>query len=87
MNIFPDVDKNQLEQFYKQIGNNVRKARKDKGLTQLETSILIGQRTTSFYSNCENYKNKEKFNLEHLFLLSNIFEIELCELIKFDQSK
>jgi transcriptional regulator with XRE-family HTH domain len=85
MDIFPDVDKSKLESFYRTIGSNVREARKKKGLSQLEASILIGQRSTSFFSNCENYKNGEKFNLEHLYLLSKILEVPLCELIKYEE--
>jgi hypothetical protein len=40
---------------------------------------MIGQKSTSFYSNCENYKNKEHFNLEHLFLISNTLNVDLSE--------
>lgn len=80
--IFPDIDKSKLEDFYKLIGNNVKRIRMEKNLSQLELAIMIGQRSTSFYSNCENYKNKEHFNLEHLFLISNILNIDLSEFFK-----
>ena len=80
--IFPDIDKSKLEDFYKLIGNNVKRIRKEKNLSQLELAIMIGQKSTSFYSNCENYKNKEHFNLEHLFLISNILNIDLSEFFK-----
>lgn len=77
--IFPDIDKSKIDDFYKRIGNNVKRVRKIKGLTQLELAIMIGQRSTSYYSNCENYKNKEHFNLEHLFLISDILKVDICE--------
>ena len=44
--------------------------------------IKIGQKSTSFYSNCENFKNKEHFNLEHLFLISNVLSVEIEEFFK-----
>ncbi len=80
--IFPDIDKSALDDFYTCIGKNVRKYRKEKGLSQLELAILIGQKSTSYYSNCENYKNKEHFNLEHLFLISNVLDIDISEFLK-----
>lgn len=84
-NIFPDVDKSKLDDFYKLIGNNVKRVRKEKNLSQLELAILIGQKSTSYYSNCENYKNKEHFNLEHLFLISNILKVDLNEFFKSEE--
>lgn len=80
--IFPDVDKSKLDDFYTLIGNNVKRIRKEKNLSQLELAIMIGQKSTSYYSNCENYKNKEHFNLEHLFLISNILKIDISEFFK-----
>ena len=80
--IFPDIDKSKLEDFYILIGQNVKRLRKEKGLSQLELSIMIGQKSTSCYSNCENYKNKEHFNLEHLFLISNVLEVDISEFFK-----
>ena len=80
--IFPDIDKSKLEDFYILIGKNVKRIRMEKNLSQLELAIMIGQRSASFYSNCENYKNKEHFNLEHLFLIANTLNIDLSEFFK-----
>ncbi len=80
--IFPDIDKSKLENFYKLIGKNLKRIRQEKGLSQLELAIMIGQKSTSYYSNCENYKNKEHFNLEHLFLISNTLNVDLYEFFK-----
>ena len=80
--IFPDIDKTKIDDFYKKIGENVKKCRAEKGVSQLTLAILIGHKTTSFLSNCENYKNKEHFNLEHLFLIANVLEVDMAELIK-----
>ncbi len=80
--IFPNIDKSDLDTFYKRIGNNAKKIRKEKNITQLELAILIGHRTTSFLSNCENYKNREHFNLEHLFLMAKILKVDIIDFFK-----
>ncbi len=81
-NIFPDVDKSKLDDFYKNIGINVKRIRQEHNLSQLELALMIGQKSTSYYSNCENYKNKEHFNLEHLFLISNILNVDINEFFR-----
>ena len=80
--IFPTVDKSELDEFYKKIGKNVQQIRKEKKLSQLELALSIGHHGTAFFSNCENYKNKEHFNLEHLFLISSVLEVDVGEFLK-----
>ena len=82
MQIFPNIDKSKLDNFYKNIGVNVKKYRIEKNISQLELAISIGHKSTSFLSNCENYKNKEHFNLEHLYLISDVLDVDICDLIK-----
>jgi len=87
MNIFPDIDKSKLEDFYKKIGLNVKQKRKEKNLSQLELALSIGHRSTSFYSNCENYKNGEHFNLEHLFLIADVLDMDIKDFIPNSKNK
>lgn len=82
MQIFPNIDKSKLDDFYKNIGINVKKYRIEKNVSQLELAISIGHKSTSFLSNCENYKNREHFNLEHLYLISDVLDVDICNLIK-----
>ena len=82
MQIFPNIDKSKLDNFYKNIGVNVKKYRIKKNISQLELAISIGHKSTSFLSNCENYKNKEHFNLEHLYLIADVLDVDICNLIK-----
>lgn len=37
-----DIDENQIDDFYKLIGSNVKKLRNAKGMTQLELSQAMG---------------------------------------------
>ncbi len=82
MQIFPNIDKSKLDDFYKNIGVNVKRCRIEKNISQLELAISIGHKSTSFLSNCENYKNKEHFNLEHLYLIADVLDIDICSFIK-----
>ena len=82
MQIFPNIDKSKLDDFYKNIGINVKKYRMERHVSQLELAISIGHKSTSFLSNCENYKNKEHFNLEHLYLIADVLDVDICNLIK-----
>jgi len=84
-NIFPAVDKEEIAEFHKSIGQNIKRHREKKGMSQLELAILMGHKSPSFITNCENNKNKH-FNLEHLFLIANILEVDLCELIKLESN-
>ena len=46
-----------------------------------ELALSIGHKGTAFFSNCENYKNKEHFNLEHLFLISSVLSVDVKEFL------
>ena len=85
-NIFPAIDKEKIAELHKSIGQNIKRNREKKGMSQLELAILMGHKSPSFITNCENSKNKH-FNLEHLYLIANILEVDLCELVKFDLDK
>ncbi len=70
------------EEFYKLIGRNVAKARKEKGFSQLQLSLEMGYKSVSVVSGAEIYYNGIHFNLEHLLKISQILDIEIFELLK-----
>ncbi|WP_072681611.1 helix-turn-helix domain-containing protein [Arcobacter sp. LA11] len=70
------------EDFYKMIGANVAKYRKEKGLSQLDLSLKMGYKSVSVVSSSEIFYNGKHFNLEHLLKISQILEIDICELFK-----
>ena len=72
----------EIKEFYKRIGENVKKKRLEKGYSQLDIALEIGIKSVAFYSNCENLRYNKHFNLEHLYKLSKIFNIEICEFFK-----
>jgi len=76
------MDNISIEEFYKKIGQNVAKHRKDKGLSQMDLSLQMGYKSISIISGSEIYYKGKHFNLEHLLKISQILEIEIKELIK-----
>lgn len=76
------MDDMTTEEFYRLIGQNVAKYRKEKGLSQLDLSLSMGYKSVSVVSGAEIYYNKIHFNLEHIFKISQILDIEFCEFFK-----
>ncbi len=70
------------EEFYKIVGQNVAKFRKQKGLSQLDLSLAMGYKSVSVISGAEIYYNGKHFNLEHLLLISQVLDIEISEFLK-----
>ena len=71
-----------LLSFYKQIGLNVKKAREEKGITQLNLSNRLGYKSISVISKAELCIENKHFNLDHLYRISKELEVDLCELVK-----
>ena len=76
-----DTTKNDLEKFYKIIGENVAKHRQLKGVSQLELSQAIGHKSTTIVSLAEISKDKH-FNLEHLYKIAKYLEVDICDLLQ-----
>lgn len=72
----------QLEEFYKLIGQNVAKIRKKHKLSQLKLSQLLNHTSTSLISGAEIYYKKQHFNLEHLIKISFILNEDIYEFFK-----
>ena len=82
LNIPEIVSEEQIDSFHKNICENVKRIRKEKNISQLEVALTIGQKSSGFYSNMENYKHKKDFNLTHLFKLSILFDVDIEEFFK-----
>ena len=79
----PDIaDEKELDDFFQRISNNVKKIRLEKNLSQLETALSIGQKSSGFYANTENYSHGKHFNLTHLYKLSKLFEVDIEDFFK-----
>ncbi|TEY03113.1 helix-turn-helix domain-containing protein [Campylobacter sp. US33a] len=77
-----EFSEDKIENFHKKIAQNVAKIRKEKGLSQLELSLEIGYKSCSLVGGAEaGYKNIH-FNLEHLYKISKVLNVEITEFFK-----
>lgn len=72
-----DFSDGEIEEFYKIVGKNVRKYRLLRGLTQLDLSFEMGNKSVSLVSACEPCTNGKHFNIEHLYKISKILDVEI----------
>ena len=79
---FSNSTKEEIDNFYKVISNNVKNYRLEKGFSQEKLALDIGIKSIAFYSNCENNKYDKRFNLEHLYKISKSLNVPLENLIK-----
>ena len=77
-----DISENEIKEFYKLVSNNVKKARIDAGISQLDLALKLGIKSIAFYSNCENLRYDKHFNLEHLYKISKALNVDICEFFK-----
>lgn len=67
----------ELDAFFYNISTNVKRIRKEKGMSQLDVALSLGQKASGFYANAENYAHGKHFNLEHLHKLAKLFEVNI----------
>lgn len=74
-----EVSQSDIDTFYRIIGINVMRLRKEKGLTQLELALAIGLKSVGLISVAELYHNKKHFNLEHLYKISAVLDVSIAD--------
>ncbi|ACZ11492.1 helix-turn-helix transcriptional regulator [Sulfurospirillum deleyianum] len=79
LNIPDIVTAEEEDLFFRTVSYNVKRIRNEKGMSQLEVALSIGQKSSGFYANIENYKHGKHFNLSHLFRLSILFNVSINE--------
>ncbi len=71
----------EIEKFYKKIGENVKKARKEKNISQMELALAIGHNSVGHIAKAELCKFNKHFNLEQLYKISKFLNISIQELL------
>ena len=82
-----DITTNDIDELHRKIGANVMRVRKEKGLTQLDLALSIGLKSVGLISVAEIYHNKKHFNIEHLYRIATILNVEITEFFKDIQTK
>jgi len=72
-----EFSKKEMEGIHIKIGRNVKKYREKTGMTQLELSLEMGNKSVSLISAAELYTNKKHFNIEHLYKISKILNVPM----------
>ena len=73
-NIFSDEE---IFKFYQSISQKVRIFREERNISQLEMDLSIDIKSVAFYSNCENNKYNKHFNLEHLYKICKVLNLDI----------
>ena len=71
-----------MEQIYKTIGENVKRIRTQKGVSQLSLAMAIGHKAVGTISMAELDINKKHFNIEHLVKIAYVLEVEVSDFFK-----
>ena len=74
------IDKNNNKYIYVIVGKNIKRIRKEKGLTQVQLADLI-QYSEGTIANIEN-DSYQTFSLEFLYILSNKLNVPIEEFFK-----
>jgi len=72
----------QLDDFYKLVSSNVIRIRKEKNISQLKLANAIGHQSPTFVGKAELLVEGKHFNLEHLFKMSIVLNIDISEFCK-----
>jgi len=80
------LPENYIDNLYTEIGRNVKKAREEKGLTQLQLSQAIGHKSVTIVSLAEIHKGQH-FNIEHLAKIAYVLDTTIESLISTKERK
>ena len=81
------ISKDELQEYYAIISNNVKRIRKAHKKPQLDLVLEMGIKSTSFYSKCENAKDNHHFNLEHLLEISKVLNVDINDFFEGIETK
>ena len=76
------IDKEKMHEIYKKIGQNVKRLRQEKNISQLALSLAIGHKAVGTISMAELCINNKHFNIEHLVKIADVLEVDICEFFK-----
>lgn len=77
-----DFENGCLEEFYKRVSLNVIRIRKEKKVSQLKLANAIGHSNATFLGKAELLAENKHFNLEHLYKISVVLEVDIEEFFK-----
>lgn len=82
MNLNIEISEEEIELFHRFIGRRVKNLREKQGLSQLQLALAMGFSSVSSIAKAEIGVESKHFNLEHLYKIAKILEIDLCDFIQ-----
>lgn len=82
MNLNIEISEEEVELFHRFIGRRVKHLRQKQGLSQLQLALAMGFNSVSSIAKAEIGVENKHFNLEHLYKIAKILEIDLCDFIQ-----
>ena len=73
------ITEEKMNQIHKIIGQNVKRIRTSKNITQLSLSLSIGHKAVGTISMAELNINKKHFNIEHLVKIADVLEVNISK--------
>ena len=67
----------EVSDIYKRIGLKVKALRESRKMTQLDLSLEMGYKSVSLVSAAELSADNKHFNIEHLYKISKILDVEM----------
>ena len=76
-----DFSEEELDTFYKKIGTNVKRIRKEKGITQMQLALAINHNSVGHIAKAELCKYGKHFNLEQLYKIAKIMNVDINDFL------
>ena len=77
-----DFTDKEVKEFHQKIINNIKRIRKEKGITQLDLALTIGHKSMSTIGKIEADVEDKHYNIEHLYKISQALDVDVCEFFK-----
>lgn len=77
-----EFSNDEINIFHRLIADNIKTIRKNKNITQLDLALSIGHKSMSTIGKIEAGLENKHYNIEQLYKISKVLDIDICELIK-----
>lgn len=82
MQLYSDIDSNEIYEFHRKIAINVKKYRIKQKMSQMELALSIGHKSVSSIGKIEAGLENKHYNIENLYKISKVLNINICFLFK-----
>jgi len=69
------------DKFFDKITEIVKRERKKRKVSQLSLALMLGHQSPSYVARIELRQDNANYNLHHLLLIANEFQIDILQLI------